>query len=93
MPSLHIGWSMWCAFAIVALAERRWVKALGALYPLATFFVIIGTANHFVLDAIGGVATLGVAILIQRLLSGRPIYRARTIVLPEAERTRELIRA
>ena len=93
MPSLHIGWSLWCAFAIVALAERRWVKVLGALYPLATFFVIIGTANHFVLDAIGGVVTLGAAILIQRLLSGRPIYRTRTIVLPEAERTRELIRA
>ncbi|MDQ1706390.1 MAG: hypothetical protein QOF18_2756, partial [Frankiaceae bacterium] len=56
MPSLHIGWSLWCAVVIVALAERRWVRVLGALYPCATLFVIIGTANHYMLDAAGGVA-------------------------------------
>ena len=77
MPSLHIGWSLWCAIAIVTLAKRPWVRVLGALYPLATFFVIVGTANHFVLDAVGGVATLCLAILIQRLLSGRRTYRRR----------------
>lgn len=91
MPSLHIGWSLWCAFAIVALAERRWVRVLGALYPLATFFVIVGTANHFVLDAVGGAVTLGVAILIQRLLTGHTAFRRWTIELPEAEPAPELV--
>lgn len=33
MPSLHIGWSVWCAFTIAHLAKRKWVKILGILYP------------------------------------------------------------
>ena len=74
MPSLHIGWSLWCGIVIVALAERTWVRVLGVLYPLATLFVIIGTANHFVLDAVGGVAALALGFGVQRLLSGRPAF-------------------
>jgi hypothetical protein len=91
MPSLHIGWSLWCAFAIVTLARRPWVRVLGALYPVATLFVILGTGNHFVLDALGGVVTLLLAVGIQRLISGRSTYRDLTIVLPVAEDERELI--
>jgi PAP2 superfamily len=75
MPSLHIGWALWCAAAIVTLARRRWVRILGALYPLATFFVIVGTANHYVLDAVAGAATFMAAVLVQRLLSGRRTFR------------------
>jgi hypothetical protein len=76
MPSLHIGWSLWCAIVIVVLAERWWVRALGAMYPVATFFVIIGTANHYVLDAVGGVVAVALGFAIQRLLSGRPAFAA-----------------
>jgi PAP2 superfamily len=91
MPSLHIGWSLWCAFAIVTLAQHRWVRIVGALYPVATFFVIVGTANHFVLDAVGGAATLGLAILIERLLSGRWTYRRHPISLTADSADRELV--
>ena len=93
MPSLHIGWSLWCGLAIVTLARRRWVRMLGALYPLATLFVIVGTANHFVLDAVGGAATLGLAVLVQRLVSGRSTYRSTTIVLPDLAPAPELANA
>jgi PAP2 superfamily len=93
MPSLHIGWSMWCAFAIVSLAKRRWVRVLGALYPVATFLVIVGTANHYVLDAIGGAVTLGIAIGIQRLLSGRPAFARPPTAAADAEPDRLLISA
>ncbi|MDJ0341739.1 phosphatase PAP2 family protein [Streptomyces sp. H10-C2] len=83
MPSVHIAWSAWSGLALVHLARRRWVKILGALYPLATFAVILSTANHFVADAAAGAATLAAGFLIQRLLTGRPAYplpdrRART---------------
>lgn len=91
MPSLHIGWSLWSALAIVTLARRRWVRVLGAIYPLATVFVIIGTANHFVLDAVGGAAALGVAVVIQRLLSGRPTYRRQPVEQPTDSTERELV--
>ncbi|MFT2019220.1 phosphatase PAP2 family protein [Streptomyces sp. 796.1] len=58
MPSMHIGWSTWCGITIAALAGPRWVKALGVLYPVATLVVIVATANHFWLDAVGGLICL-----------------------------------
>ncbi|MDQ1694888.1 MAG: hypothetical protein QOJ03_241 [Frankiaceae bacterium] len=79
MPSLHVGWSLWCAVAIVALAERRWVRVLGALYPCATLFVIVGTANHFLLDAVGGALALAAGFAVQRVLSGRPAFASPTV--------------
>jgi hypothetical protein len=75
MPSMHIGWSTWCAFAIVMFARPMWVKVLGALYPLFTLFVIVATGNHFVLDAVGGWITLAVAFALQCLLNSRSAYR------------------
>jgi PAP2 superfamily len=74
MPSLHIGWSLWCACAIVMLAKRNWVKVLGALYPVVTCLVIMATANHYILDAAGGVVALMLGFGVQRLLYGRPAF-------------------
>lgn len=74
MPSLHIGWSTWCALTIAHLARRKWVKALGIAYPFCTFAVIIGTANHYVLDAVFGLVTLALGFLVQRVIQGRPVF-------------------
>ncbi|WP_205856560.1 phosphatase PAP2 family protein [Phytoactinopolyspora endophytica] len=74
MPSMHAGWSMWCGIIIVMFARRRWTQILGALYPLTTLVVIMATANHFVLDAVGGWLTLGAGFLLQWVLYGRPAY-------------------
>lgn len=71
MPSMHIGWSTWCAICIVVLAKRKWVKVLGALYPVVTLAVIVGTANHYYLDAVGGLIALGIGFCLARLLNGR----------------------
>ena len=54
MPSLHIGWALWCALAMWPLLRRRWQRVAVILYPLATLFCIIVTANHFWLDGVGG---------------------------------------
>ncbi|MFE0047521.1 phosphatase PAP2 family protein [Streptomyces albireticuli] len=58
MPSMHIGWSTWCGVTIALLARPVWVRVLGALYPVATLVVIVATANHFWLDAVGGLLCL-----------------------------------
>ncbi|MEV8334173.1 phosphatase PAP2 family protein [Streptomyces niveus] len=58
MPSMHIGWSLWCGLTIFALAKAPWAKILGLLYPTATLIVIVATANHFWLDAVGGMICL-----------------------------------
>lgn len=84
MPSLHIGWSLWCATAIVMLARYRWVRVLGAIYPVATLIVIVATANHFVLDAVGGVLVLAAGFAVQRMITKRPAYGDRREPVPAA---------
>jgi hypothetical protein len=66
MPSLHIGWSVWCALAMWPLVKRRWARALLVLYPMATLFCIVVTANHFWLDGMGGLLALGGGYLLGR---------------------------
>jgi len=59
MPSLHFAWSLWCACAVIPAVRRNWTKILMALYPLITLCAIVITANHYVLDAVGGALALG----------------------------------
>jgi hypothetical protein len=54
MPSLHIGWATWCAFAMWPLLRSRGARWAMLLYPLATLWCIVVTANHFWLDGVGG---------------------------------------
>ncbi|MBU3704206.1 MAG: phosphatase PAP2 family protein, partial [Ilumatobacteraceae bacterium] len=54
MPSMHIGWSSWCAFAVWPLLKRRWTKAAVLLYPAMTLFCIVVTGNHYWIDGVGG---------------------------------------
>ncbi|MHA7956183.1 bifunctional glycosyltransferase 87/phosphatase PAP2 family protein [Streptomyces sp. L500] len=70
MPSLHIGWSLWCGVVIAVVGPRTWARWLGMLYPLMTLTVIVGTANHYVLDAVGGAAVVAAGFGIQYVLTG-----------------------
>ena len=62
MPSLHVAWAAWCAFAVVSASRTRW-RHLAWLYPSATTFAVLASANHFVLDAAGGLAVAGLGVL------------------------------
>ncbi len=77
MPSMHIGWSTWCAFVLVPLVRRRWAKVLAALYPVVTLVCIVLTANHYWIDGVGGLACLAVGYGLARLLT-RPHPAAAT---------------
>jgi hypothetical protein len=70
MPSMHIGWSLWCGLTIFTLARLPWVRVLGLLYPVATLVVIVATANHFWLDAVGGILCLTFGFTVARLWYG-----------------------
>ncbi|MDT0454039.1 bifunctional glycosyltransferase 87/phosphatase PAP2 family protein [Streptomyces hesseae] len=74
MPSLHIGWSLWCGIVIAVVGPKTgpkaWTRWLGMLYPLMTFSVIVGTANHYVLDAVGGALVVAAGFGIQYVLTG-----------------------
>jgi hypothetical protein len=71
MPSMHAGWALWCGGILVTLSTRRWIKVLGLLYPAATVFVILATANHYTFDVVAGVALIGAALSGSWLLSRR----------------------
>ncbi|MDJ1130663.1 bifunctional glycosyltransferase 87/phosphatase PAP2 family protein [Streptomyces iconiensis] len=66
MPSLHVGWSLWCAVVVFQMTKKHWARALGALYPLMTTFVVLATANHYLLDAAGGVLVVATGFAAQR---------------------------
>ncbi|WP_169922744.1 phosphatase PAP2 family protein [Streptomyces lushanensis] len=61
MPSLHVGWAVMVAVGLIAATRSRW-RWLWLLHPLTTLFVVIGTANHYWLDAVVAVALLSVAL-------------------------------
>lgn len=71
MPSLHFGWSSWCGLVVVVLAPRLWMKLLALLHPLFTVCAIVATANHWVLDAVGGAAVVGAGFGLTYVLAGR----------------------
>jgi hypothetical protein len=64
MPSLHIGWSTWCVFALWPLAKKRWKRIVLFLYPATTLFCIVVTGNHFWLDGLGGLVVFVVGYFI-----------------------------
>ena len=75
MPSMHIGWSLWCGLTIAALARAPWLRILGLLYPALTLVVIVATANHFWLDAVGGALCLALGYLVSRAWYGSLPHR------------------
>jgi hypothetical protein len=66
MPSMHIGWSTWCALVLAPLMRRRWLRWLVISYPLLTLFCIMVTGNHYWIDGLGGLACLAVGYVIAR---------------------------
>jgi hypothetical protein len=66
MPSLHVGWSLWCGIMLFRYGRNWFVRTLGVVYPLATALVVMGTANHYLMDAAAGVATMGVGFLLAK---------------------------
>jgi PAP2 superfamily len=55
MPSLHVAWAVWVALAISRSAAGP-ARHLAWCYPVLTTAVVLGTANHYLLDAVAGAA-------------------------------------
>ncbi|HEY7071065.1 MAG TPA: phosphatase PAP2 family protein [Acidimicrobiales bacterium] len=85
MPSMHIGWSTWCAFVLAPIVRRRWLKALVIAYPIFTLFDIMVTANHYWIDGLGGLACLGIGYLLARVLTSWYEKRWGPVVLTDPQ--------
>jgi len=59
VPSMHVAFALMIALPLARLSRRLVVRALWLLYPLVMTFVIVVTANHFIVDALLGALTAG----------------------------------
>lgn len=75
MPSLHIGWAILVAVAVLRATRSRW-RWLVVLHPVLTTTVVVVTANHYWLDGIVAAMLLAAATLLVRLMSGPRLRRA-----------------
>lgn len=73
MPSVHVGWAVLAAAAVIVVCRSRW-RWLALLHPVITAYVIVVTANHYWLD--------GVAALILLALIYFPARRWRPTLVP-----------
>ncbi len=74
MPSLHIAWALWAALSVFFCARHLWIRILALAHPIITVLVIMSTANHYVLDAVGGALVLALGYGVQRIFSGHGAY-------------------
>ncbi|APE26247.1 MULTISPECIES: phosphatase PAP2 family protein [Streptomyces] len=82
MPSLHVGWALWCGVMLWRYGRTPATRALGVAYPLLTTLVVMGTANHYLLDAVAGAAVMGAGLLLTRYALRRAGWRRGTAEAP-----------
>jgi hypothetical protein len=85
MPSLHMAWAAWVTLALWRASRSRVVRAIAAVYPCLTAVAVLATGNHFLLDIVGGLITLAIAVALVDS-SGRIAGRS----LPRVGLTRRL---
>jgi membrane-associated phospholipid phosphatase len=61
VPSMHVAFALMIGWTLARLVRWRILKVLWMLYPLLMAFVIVATANHFILDALLGALTAGLS--------------------------------
>lgn len=68
MPSLHFGWALMVGIGIIWCTRSRFGRTIAALLPIAMFFGVTSTANHFILDIVAGAAVIGLAFWLTALI-------------------------
>jgi hypothetical protein len=91
MPSLHFAWATWCALALLPALRRVWTKALVLAYPVVTLFCIVVTANHYVLDAVGGAVVLAIGFALALALAKVTGARSGGRPEPSGSQTRQRV--
>lgn len=81
MPSLHIGWAVLVAVALVRATRSRW-RWLWVAHPALTTLVVVATANHYWADGVAaGLLVAGCVVLVM-VPTDRGTRRARARAHP-----------
>jgi len=81
MPSLHLGWALWVSAVLAAIAGGVRAQLISAVHVLVTLWVIVATANHFVLDAVAAFVFVWVSLT---AAGKRPDAAGRVVPAPDA---------
>ncbi|MGV9453791.1 phosphatase PAP2 family protein [Streptomyces sp. NPDC003635] len=65
MPSLHVGWAVVLAVALIVVSRGRW-RWLWLVHPVVTVLVVVATANHYWLDGVAACLLLAGAFRVVR---------------------------
>lgn len=82
VASQHFGYTAFIAVAAIWLARRSPSSWTTLAYPALVFFVIVGMAEHYVLDAVVGTLCFALAAVV----SARLTHAHRAVILPETTR-------
>lgn len=66
MPSVHVGWAVLIAYAVITVSSSRW-RWLVLVHMTLTIFVVVATGNHFWLDGVAAAALVVLAIGAEQL--------------------------
>ena len=55
-PSLHFGWNVLVGVAVFGATRNIWLRTLSIVGPASMGLAVVVTANHYVLDLVGGLA-------------------------------------
>jgi hypothetical protein len=71
VPSLHAGWAAGVGVGLILFAKPLFWKVIGVLYPVAVVLTIVVTGNHFVFDALAGIAVMALGFWLSETLFER----------------------
>lgn len=85
VPSMHVAFALMIGWTLARLVQWRAVRVLWLLYPFLMAFVIVVTANHFIVDAVLGALTAGASAYAATWMArARPqVWRFSTLPSPQ----------
>jgi hypothetical protein len=85
VPSMHVAFALMIGWPLARLARHSVVRVAWLMYPFLMTFVIVVTANHFIVDALLGAFTAGASAYGAGWLArARPgVWRFSTVPSPQ----------
>ncbi|HEU5423783.1 MAG TPA: phosphatase PAP2 family protein [Nitrolancea sp.] len=71
MPSLHVGFAVFVGMGLIRVGKRKLYWIPGIIFPLLMATAVVGTANHYILDALAGTLLTVLAYILVPRVSAR----------------------
>lgn len=71
VPSFHVGWNVLVVFAVFRAIPKSDYRYLAVLGPIAMVSSVVLTGNHYLLDAVAGIALVALAWKVADRIEGR----------------------